>query len=74
VFALVLMVFTPSSQAITGEDGLLEHCYRAFLNRDPDQGGLDYWRGVLASGHGDAYAFMFSAEFNALATQIVTSQ
>ena len=47
--------------------GYITRCYRVILSREPDQGGLDYWTGKMASGELQAAAiidqFVNSIEF-----------
>lgn len=56
------------------DDQFVQNLYLTFYNRSADQGGLDYWKNVVASGLPRdmvMYAFMFSPEFNSFMLQNV---
>jgi hypothetical protein len=66
--ALALNFFTSAEFLARGfgDEQFVRNLYLTFYNREADQGGLDYWRGLLSSGLPRdmiMYAFMFSPEF-----------
>jgi hypothetical protein len=66
--ALALNFFTSAEFLARGfgDEQFVRNLYLTFYNREADQGGLDYWRGLLSSGLPRdmiMYAFMFSTEF-----------
>jgi hypothetical protein len=66
--ALALNFFTSAEFLARGfgDEQFVRNLYLTFYNREADQSGLDYWRGLLSSGLPRdmiMYAFMFSTEF-----------
>jgi hypothetical protein len=69
-FAMAQAFFgsTEYSSLVRAPDDYLRDLYRTFFNRDPDAGGLAYWRGELNAGMPREVvlvSFMFSPEFAA---------
>lgn len=65
---LALWFFTSPEFMSRGfnDDQFVRNLYQTFFNRTADQGGLDYWKGMLAAGMPrdmGMYAFLFSPEF-----------
>ncbi|MCR5719611.1 MAG: DUF4214 domain-containing protein [Lachnospiraceae bacterium] len=51
------------------DEEFLNRLYQAMMDRDPDQGGMDYWSGLLKSGVGRQYVlngFIQSPEFGSI--------
>ena len=67
-YAMAMQFYFGAEYAILARDdaGFVTDLYRTFFDREPDQGGFDFWMAQLAGGmprEGVLTNFMFSTEF-----------